>query len=148
MFSPKQAGGGGGRICLQDGSFLCCAETVSSRKLKLCHFYFILIGFNSEHKPVSWDMHCFHWCAIREVTRAGGRIHPLPPAVPNSEKPGQFWVKGLNWTFLFRNYALDMTCWGQTIPHVKLTIYYRVIDQSSFCCKTTHRLFSQLKSVV
>ena len=73
MFDPKQAGGGGGgggggRIRLQDGSFLCCAETVSSRKLKLCDFYYILIGFNSEYKPVPSDMHCCHWSTIREVT--------------------------------------------------------------------------------
>ena len=91
MFNPKQAGGGGGggsRICLQDGSFLCCAEVVGSRKLKLCHFYYILIGFNSEYKLVPWDMHCCHWSTIREVTGGGGRIHPLPPGVPNSEKPG------------------------------------------------------------
>ena len=57
MFDPKQAGGGGGgggRIRLQDGSFLCCAETVSSKKLKLCDFYYILIGFNSDYKPVPW----------------------------------------------------------------------------------------------
>ena len=68
MFNPKQAGGGGGRIGLQDGSFLCCAEMVGSRKFKLCHFYYILKGFNSEYKPVPWDMHCCHWSTIREVT--------------------------------------------------------------------------------
>ena len=35
--NPKQAGGGGG-IRPQAGSSLCCAETVSSRKLKLSAF--------------------------------------------------------------------------------------------------------------
>ena len=32
-FNPKQAGGGGHGIRPQAGSSLCCAETVSSRKL-------------------------------------------------------------------------------------------------------------------
>ena len=60
--NPKQAGGGG--IRPQAGSSLCCAETVSSRKLKLSDFYYILIGLNSEYKPVPWDIHCFHGNAI------------------------------------------------------------------------------------
>ena len=51
IFNPKQAGGGGG-IRPQAGSSLCCAETLSSRKLKLSDFYYILIGLNSEYKPV------------------------------------------------------------------------------------------------
>ena len=72
MFNPKQAGGGGGGQNLPTGRF------------------FPL----SEYKPVPWDMHCCHWSTIREVTWGG-------PAVSNSEKPGQFWVKGLNWTFLY-----------------------------------------------
>ena len=46
--NPKEAGGGGG-IRPQAGSSLCCAETVSSGKLKLCDFYYILIGLNSEY---------------------------------------------------------------------------------------------------
>ena len=53
--NPKQAGGGGGGrggICPQPDSSLCCAETVSGRKLKLCDFYHVLTGFNSEYKPV------------------------------------------------------------------------------------------------
>ena len=50
LFDPKQAGGEGG-IRPQAGSSLCCAETVSSRKLKLSDFYYILIGWNSEYKP-------------------------------------------------------------------------------------------------
>ena len=51
--NPKQAGGGGGGgIRPQAGSSLCCAETLSSRKLKLSDFYYILIGLNSEYKPV------------------------------------------------------------------------------------------------
>ena len=58
-FNPKQAGGGGG-IRPQAGFSLCCAETVSSRKLKLCDFYYILIGLSSEYKPVPWDIHCCH----------------------------------------------------------------------------------------
>ena len=69
-FNPKQAGGGGG-IRPQAGSSLCCAETVSSRKLKLSDFYYILIGLNSEYKPVPWDIHCCHgnaiveWCSVK-----------------------------------------------------------------------------------
>ena len=63
--NPKQAWGGGG-IRPQAGSSLCCAETVSSRKLKLCDFYYILIGLNSEYKPVPWDIHCCHGNAIVE----------------------------------------------------------------------------------
>ena len=42
----------GGGIRPQAGSSLCCAESVSSRKLKLCDFYYILIGLNSVYKPV------------------------------------------------------------------------------------------------
>ena len=45
LINPKQAVGGGGRIRPQSGSFLCCAETVNSRKLKLCDFYYILKAF-------------------------------------------------------------------------------------------------------
>ena len=66
FFNPKQAGGGGGGIRPQAGSFLCCAETVSSRKLKLSDFYYILIGLNSEYKAVPWDIHCCHGNAIVE----------------------------------------------------------------------------------
>ena len=58
--------GGGGGIRPQAGSCLCCAETVSSRKLKLSDFYYILIGLNSEYKPVPWDIHCCHGNAIVE----------------------------------------------------------------------------------
>ena len=47
--NPKQAGGGGGGIRPQAGSSLCCAETVSSRKLKLCDLYYILISFHFEY---------------------------------------------------------------------------------------------------
>ena len=63
--------GGGGGIRPQAGSSLCCAETVSSRKLKLSDFYYILIGLNSEYKPVPWDIHCCHgnaiveWCSVK-----------------------------------------------------------------------------------
>ena len=59
-------GGVGGGIRPQAGSSLCCAETVSSRKLKLSDSYYILIGLNSEYKPVPWDIHCCHGNAIRE----------------------------------------------------------------------------------
>ena len=62
--NPKQAGGDGVRT--QAGSSLCCAKTVNSRKLKLCDFYYILIGLNYEYKPVSWDIHCCHGNAIVE----------------------------------------------------------------------------------
>ena len=55
-----------GGIRSQACSFLCCAETVSSRKLKLSDFYCILIGLNSEYKPVPWDIHCCHGSAIVE----------------------------------------------------------------------------------
>ena len=55
-----------GGILPQAGSSLCCAETVSSRNLKLSDFYCILIGLNSEYKPVSWDIHCCHRNAIVE----------------------------------------------------------------------------------
>ena len=63
---PGGGGGGGGRICTQAGSSLCCAEKVSSRKLKLCDFYHILISFYFEYKPVPWDIHCCHGNAIVE----------------------------------------------------------------------------------
>ena len=56
----NRPGRGGGGIHPQAGSSLCCAETVSSRKLKLSDFYYILIGLNSEYKPVPWDIHCCH----------------------------------------------------------------------------------------
>ena len=65
-FNPKQAGGGGGGIRTQAGFSLCCAETVSSSKLKLSDFYDILIGLNSEYKPFLWDIHCCHGNAIVE----------------------------------------------------------------------------------
>ena len=51
--NPKQAGGGEGGIRPQAGSSLCCAETVSSRKLKLSDFCYILIGFNSGTSTVA-----------------------------------------------------------------------------------------------
>ena len=60
----NRPGGGGGGIRPQAGSSLCCAETASSRKLKLCDFYHILTGLNSEYKPVQWDSHFCHGNAI------------------------------------------------------------------------------------
>ena len=48
------------------GWFFSCAETVSSRELKRCDFYYILISFNSECKPIPWDIHCCHGNAIVE----------------------------------------------------------------------------------
>ena len=63
--NPKQARG---RAESAHGfsSSLCSAEKVSIRKLKLCDFYYILIGLNSEYKPVPWDIHCCHGNAIVE----------------------------------------------------------------------------------
>ena len=66
VLTLNRPGGGGGGIHPQAGSFLCCAETVSSRKLKLSDFYYILIGLNSEYKAVPWDIHCCHGNAIVE----------------------------------------------------------------------------------
>ena len=63
--TPNRLGGGGG-IHPQAGSSVCCAETVSSRKLKLCDFYYIPISLNSEYKPVPSDIHCRHGNAIVE----------------------------------------------------------------------------------
>ena len=59
-------GGGEGGIRPQAGSFLCCAETVSSRKLKLGNFYYVLISFHSEYKLVPWGIQCCHSNAIVE----------------------------------------------------------------------------------
>ena len=64
-FNPKQAGGGGG-IRPQVASSLFCAETVSGRKLKLCDFYHMRIGFHFEYISVPWDIHCCHGNAIVE----------------------------------------------------------------------------------
>ena len=58
--------GWGGRISLQAGASLCCAEMVSNRKLKLSDFYYILTGLNSEYKSVPWDIHCCHGNAVVE----------------------------------------------------------------------------------
>ena len=63
LLDPKQARGG---IRPQTGSSPCCAETVSSSKLKLSDFYYILIGFHFEYKPVPWDIHSCHGNAIVE----------------------------------------------------------------------------------
>ena len=46
LYNTKQVGGGGRGQNPPSGSSLCCAETVSSRKLKLSDFYYILIGFH------------------------------------------------------------------------------------------------------
>ena len=44
---PGEGGGGGGEeFQTQAGSSVCCAETVGSRKIKLCDFYYILISFH------------------------------------------------------------------------------------------------------
>ena len=88
-FNPKQAGGGGvGGIRPQAGSSLCCAETVSSRKLKLSEFYYILIGLNSECKPVPWDIHCCHGNAIVEGCSV------------------EFWLKSVeNCSFLLKSFS-------------------------------------------
>ena len=57
---------GGSGVRPHAGSSLCCAEMVSSRKLKLSDFYHILIGLNCEYKPVPWNIHCSHGNAIVE----------------------------------------------------------------------------------
>ena len=62
----NRRGGGESGIRPQAGSSLCCAEMVSSRKRKLSDFYYILIGLNSEYKPVPRDIHCCHGNAIVE----------------------------------------------------------------------------------
>ena len=62
----RPGGGGGGRIRPQAGSSLCCAEMVSTRKLKLTYFYYILIDLNSGYIPVPWDIHCCHGNTIVE----------------------------------------------------------------------------------
>ena len=50
----------------QAGYSLCCAETVSSRKLKLNDSYKIFTSFNFEYKLVSLDIHCCHGNVIVE----------------------------------------------------------------------------------
>ena len=45
---------------------LSCTETVSTRKLRLPDFCYVLISFHSEYKPVPWDIHCCHGNAIAE----------------------------------------------------------------------------------
>ena len=42
-----------GGSCPQAGSSLSCANTVSGWKLKLCAFYYILIGCNYKYKSVT-----------------------------------------------------------------------------------------------
>ena len=85
QLNPKQAGGG---IHPQAGSSRCCAETVSSRKLKLCDFYYILIGLNSKYKPVPWDIHCCHDNIIVEGCSV------------------EFWLKSVeNCNFLFKSFS-------------------------------------------
>ena len=62
-------------------------KTVSSRKLKLSDFYYILIGLNSEYKPVPWDIHCCHGNAIVEGCSV------------------QFWLKSVeNCIFLLKSF--------------------------------------------
>ena len=81
-------GGGGGGIRPQAGSSLCFAETVSSRKLKLYDFYHLLIGLNSEYKPVPWGIHCCHGNAIIEGCSV------------------KFWIKSVeNCNFLLKSFS-------------------------------------------
>ena len=62
---------GGGQNPPTGWFFPLLCRTVSSRKLKLSDFYYILIGLNSEYKPVPWDIHCCHgnaiveWCSVK-----------------------------------------------------------------------------------
>ena len=79
---------GGGGIRPQACSSLCCAETVSSRKLKLSDFYYILLGLNSEYKPVPWGVHCCHGNAIVEGCSV------------------KFWLKSIeNCNFLLKSFS-------------------------------------------
>ena len=66
ILTPNSRGGGGRRNPPTGWFSPCCAETVSSKKLKLSDFYYILIGLNSEYKPVPLDIHCCHGNAIVE----------------------------------------------------------------------------------
>ena len=71
----------------QAGSSLCCAEKLS-RKLKLCDFYYIIIGLNSEYKPVSCDIQCCHGNAIVEACSV------------------KFWLKSVeNCNFLLKSFS-------------------------------------------
>ena len=94
LFACRQDQGVGGGIRPQAGSSLCCAETLSSRKLKFSNFYHVLTGFHFEHKPVLWDIHCCHGNAIVE------------------ECLELFWLKLVeNWKFLlkmFSNFNLSL----------------------------------------
>ena len=63
-FNPKQAGGGRNRP--QAGSPFSCAETLSSKELKLCEFYDIFIRFHFEYKLVPWAINCCHGSTIVE----------------------------------------------------------------------------------
>ena len=102
VINPKQAGGGGG-IRTQAGSSLCCTETVSRGKLKLCDFYYILIGLNSEYKPVPWDIHCCHGNAIVE------------------ECSVKFWLKSVeNCNFLLKSFSNFNLCLRFVISISKL----------------------------
>ena len=87
-------------ILPQTGSSICCAETVSSRNLKLCDFYSILIGLNSEYKPVPWGIHCCHGNAVIEgrsvkfLVKSAENLHIFAQIVYNFYltlfKPGFF----------------------------------------------------------
>ena len=67
MLNPNRPGGGGGGIRSQAGSSLCCAETVSSRKLKLCDFYYTVFP-RIDARGVSFKIRDFMGAFIR-----GGR---------------------------------------------------------------------------
>ena len=62
----RPGGGGGGRVHSQAGSSLCCADTVTSKKLKLRDFDKILISFHSEYELVPRIIQCCHGNAIVE----------------------------------------------------------------------------------
>ena len=105
FLNPKQDGRGGG-ILPQAGSSLCYAETVSSRKLKLCDFYYILTGFYFEYKLVPWDIHCCHVNAIVEECLVS------------------FWLKSVeNGNFLLKSFSNFNLGFLSVISISKLPLY-------------------------
>ena len=88
LFNPKQAGGD--RIRPQALFSLSCAETVNSRKLKLCDFQYILISFHSEYNLIPLGIHCCHGNTIVEECL----VHFWLKSIENCT----FWLK-LSFTF-------------------------------------------------
>ena len=66
-------------------------------------------------------MHCFDWCAIREVTQGGGgRIQPPPPSC------AKFWKA---WPVLGKRAQLDLFI-------LKLCTWYDLLGANNTTCKT------------